>query len=112
MVMAKPMQLTIVKDVPLDASGAFWATKVENKGESATTTIPQKKRKINKIVMEFWDKKKGEIKQQIQEDDRAKVAIFLGLKRSENCPLNTQDKKPEAMIRKEKSGTFKSISGN
>ena len=53
MVMAKPIQLTIVKDVPLDASGAFWATKVENKGESATTTIPQKKRKINRTFKEF-----------------------------------------------------------
>ena len=106
------MQFTIVKDVPLDASGAFWATKVENNGESATTTIPQKNRKINRTFTEFCDKNIGEIKQQIQEADKAKVAIFLGLNLSENCPLNTQATDPEAIMRKEKSETFKSISGN
>ena len=78
MVMAKPIQFTIVKDVPLDASGAFWATKVENNGESATTTIPQKNRKINKTILELWDKKMGEIRQQKHEADRAIVAIILG----------------------------------
>ena len=95
------MQFTIVNDVPLDASGAFWATKVENRGESATTTIPQKNRKTKRKKMEFWDKKKGEIKQQIQEANKAKVAMFLGLNFSENCPLNIQATEPEAIMRKE-----------
>jgi hypothetical protein len=40
MVMEKPIQFTIVRAVSLDSSGVFWATKVENNGESAITTIP------------------------------------------------------------------------
>jgi hypothetical protein len=40
-VMENPMQLTIVKAVPFDSVGAFWATKVEKRGESAITAIPQ-----------------------------------------------------------------------
>ena len=77
MVMEKPMQFTIVNAVPLDAAGAFCATKVENNGESAITTKPQKTRKpINK----FADRKvkaSGESKQQIQERSKAIKAIFL-----------------------------------
>jgi len=42
MVIAKPIQLTIVKAVPLFSAGAFFATSVENNGESAMTTNPQK----------------------------------------------------------------------
>ena len=45
MVMEKPMQFTIVSEVPRDSSGAFWATKDENKGESAITESPQINRK-------------------------------------------------------------------
>lgn len=51
MVIEKPMQLTIVRAVPLSFFGALFATKVENRGESATTTIPQKiKKLINKYI--------------------------------------------------------------
>lgn len=43
------MQLTMVSEVPLDCGGALCATKVENKGESAITTMPQHTRNdINK----------------------------------------------------------------
>jgi len=41
-VMAKPIELTMVRPVALRESGADWATKVENIGESAITTMPQK----------------------------------------------------------------------
>ena len=42
MVMEKPIQLTIVSEVPLASSATFCATRVENNGESAITTNPQK----------------------------------------------------------------------
>ena len=44
-VIEKPMQLTMVRAVPIDAFGAVWATNVENCGESEITTNPQKNRK-------------------------------------------------------------------
>lgn len=48
--MENPIQFTIVKEVPLESSAAVCATKVENKGESAITEIPQMNRKVtNKI---------------------------------------------------------------
>lgn len=40
-VMANPIQFTMVNAVPLFAASALPATSVENKGESAITTIPQ-----------------------------------------------------------------------
>ncbi len=43
------MELTIVNAVPLDAAGALRATRVENRGESATTIIPQKIRKMSRL---------------------------------------------------------------
>ena len=46
----KPIQFVMVNKVPLLSDGAFCATKVENKGESAITTIPQKSRNKNKAV--------------------------------------------------------------
>ena len=45
MVMLKPRQFTMVRAVPVASLGAFWATSVENWGESATTTIPHSSRK-------------------------------------------------------------------
>ena len=53
-VIAKPIQFTIVKAVPLFFEGAFFATNVENSGESAITTIPQKIRKIINSVLFGW----------------------------------------------------------
>ena len=41
MVMAKPMQLTSVSEVPFKLSGAFLATNEENRGESAVALNPQ-----------------------------------------------------------------------
>ena len=57
MVMENPMQFTIVKEVPLDSSGAFCATNVEKRGESAITTNPQKKRKGTSVKTELFNKK-------------------------------------------------------
>ena len=47
--MANPIQFTMVNAVPLYFGMAFCATNVENKGESAITTIPQKIKKLSKI---------------------------------------------------------------
>ena len=50
-VIENPIQVTIVKAVPFDAAGAYWATIVENIGESAITNKPQKIRKgINRCT--------------------------------------------------------------
>lgn len=76
-VMAKPMELTIVNAVPRDDAGAFWATRVENKGESATTIIPQKIKKIRRISAAPNKKTRGEIRQQIPEKRSAIAAVFL-----------------------------------
>jgi len=51
-VIVKPIQFTIVRAVPLSTDGAFLATKVEKRGESAMTTIPQK---IRKAIKKKWD---------------------------------------------------------
>ena len=71
------MQFTRVRDVPLDCSGAFWATRVENKGESAMTTTPQKNRKAIKAEDDGLDKKKGEAKQHRQDNVSELVATFF-----------------------------------
>ena len=73
MVRAKPIQVTMVNAVPLACGGAFWATNVENKGESAMTTMPQKKRKIINGKMDV-QLKIGDNKQQIPERERKILA--------------------------------------
>ena len=76
-VIENPIQLTIVKAVPLSFDGAFWATKVENKGESAITTIPQNSKKtINKFLFATWNRKGAAI-QQIQDKNKKLKAVFL-----------------------------------
>jgi ligand-binding sensor domain-containing protein len=76
MVMENPMQLTTVSEVPLDSSGALWATKVENKGESAMTANPQMNRKVINRMMEGENKKRGESKQHTPEIVKAIIAVF------------------------------------
>ena len=45
MVIENPMQFTMVSAVPLEISGALFATSVEKSGESAITTNAQKNKK-------------------------------------------------------------------
>ena len=76
----------MVSAVLLSFSGAFCATKVESKGESAMTTIPHKSRKRTNSVSFSARKKKGETKQQQQESNNVLkaivfVAYFLARKR-------------------------------
>ena len=77
MVIENPIQFTMVKAVPLSFLGAFCATKVENRAESAITTIPQKSKKSRKIVSFDIRKKSGETKQQIQESKSTEKAVLL-----------------------------------
>jgi len=77
------MQLTMVSAVPLISASAFWATKVENIGESAMTNMPQNNKKpINKISR-FIVKIKGETKQQIQDKSSDIKAVFFAPMRCE-----------------------------
>lgn len=46
MVIPKPIEFTIVSEVPFESEGALWATRVENMGESAVTANPHINRKI------------------------------------------------------------------
>ena len=110
-VIENPIQFTKVKEVPLDSSGALWATKVENNGESAITAIPQRNRKQRKRKVEFEKRKSGEIIQQRQDMNKDKVAIFFTPKYWETIPLNTQANPPEAIIKNEKRGTLRLVTG-
>lgn len=74
-VIEKPIQFTIVSAVPLDSAGAFCATKVENKGESAITTKPQRTKKTTKNSPEAILKIKGERKQHKPDKLKAKEAV-------------------------------------
>ena len=77
MVMAKPIQFTIVSDEPFDAGGAFCAIRVENMGESAITAILQVKRNRSSTTGEGFNKNKGETRQQAQDTDKAVKAVFF-----------------------------------
>ena len=70
------MQVTMVMAVPLIWAGTFCATRVENKGESAITTNPQKIRKM-KNGIKARSKANGDTAQQQPDKKRAAKAIFL-----------------------------------
>ena len=108
-VIAKPIQFTIVKAVPFIFKSAFVATKVENSGESAMTTKPQINRKIKKKTSLRFSIKKGVNTQQIPESNNMAKATFLGGFFREISPLNTQPKKPIAITKKEYKETFISV---
>src|SRR5258708_36753820 len=109
MVIEKPIPFTIDSDVPLESSGAFCATNVENKGESAITTNPQKERKLISVETELLNKNNGETQQHKHDKNNEMVAIFLTPNHCERYPLNTHASPPDAMITKDNNGTFKSI---
>lgn len=108
--MEKPMQVTMVIAVPLICAGAFCATNVENKGESAITTNPQRIRKIRNGIKERL-KANGEAAQQQPDKRRAVNAIFLVPKFCERYPPIIQAKPPKAIIRNDKTEIFKFSSG-
>ena len=101
--MENPMQFTMVREVPFISSRAFCATNVENKGESAMTTIPQKKRNVMSTGAEGLNRKMGENRQHRQDRNNDIMAILFVPKCSESKPLITQAIPPVAITRKEKN---------
>ena len=81
--MTKPIELTMVRTVPLFSATGLLATKVENKGESATTVIPQKHKNIRSIVTDVSREIKGKSKQHTPDKSKAIVAVFFTPKYSE-----------------------------
>ena len=109
MVIENPMQFTIVSEVPRDSSGAFWATKVENKGESAITANAQTNKKTMNSTDEPANRKSGETMQHKHETVNAATATFFAPNFCEIIPLKTHANPPEAMIKNDKSETFRLI---
>ena len=110
-VMAKPMLFTMVSAVPFISPAAFWATKVEKSGESAITAIPQKSKKAINTVSDSIANRNGERRQQAQESSKNINAILFVPKISERYPLSTQANPPIPMIKKDKTGILKLVSG-
>ena len=103
-VIAKPIQFTIVNEAPLDPTGAFLATRVENSGESAITAMLHINRNTTSADTDPLNKNKGESKQQAPDKNKAIAAILFSPQRCEINPLITQAILPEAMIRKDRKG--------
>ena len=97
-VIAKPIQVTIVKEEPFSSVTTFCATRVENKGESAITAILHTSKKRIKTINESFNKKRGEIRQHRQEIAKDKVATFLVPNLLAIRPLITQEILPLTMI--------------
>ena len=97
-VIANPMQFTMVNAVPLYWMGAFFATNVENNGESAITAIPQTRRKISKMRVLLRLKTNGKTRQLKPDKASAKEATFLVPNLSDKKPLPTQAKLPTAIM--------------
>ena len=111
MVIEKPMQFTMVRAVPFDSAGALRATKVENKGESATTTIPQNKRNATMIMIESLPSINGDATQQRHDKSKATAAVFLAPAFKETYPPITQAIPPMPIIENDKKGTLGMDSG-
>lgn len=110
-VMAKPMQETIVNAVPFISEDAFWATKVEKSGESAITTMPQKSKKQIKKFDELLLKSKGEIRQQQHDKNKASKAILFVPNDLARYAPTTQASPPIAITINEINGILKLVSG-
>ena len=102
-VIKKPMELTIISADPINFGGAFFATMVEKRGESAITTIPQKRRKvINKLAL-LRSKIHGEIRQQQHDKSRAINAVRFVPSFGDIYPPSTQAKPPMPIIKNDKT---------
>ena len=110
-VIANPMQLTSVKDVPLNFSGACLATSEENNGESAVPDKPQVNKKVRNKYMELLKRNTGESKQHKPERASAIVAILFAPNLCESNPPTIQEMPPDAIIRKENSDTLIAAAG-
>ena len=96
-----PIQFTIVNEVPLDSSGAFCATKVENNGESGITEIPQMNKNVMNRKGELEMRKSGERIQHKQEINNDSAATLFTPKYCDSIPPKTQANPPEAITKKD-----------
>ena len=110
-VIENPIQLTIVSAVPFVSDAALCATKVENIGESAITTMPQKKRNAMNTIVLGVVMMGGEIKQDKTENERATIAVFGAPTLREIYPPIIHASPPIAMTAKDKMGTSRTASG-
>ena len=100
-VIANPIQLTIVSAAAFDWGIALFATSVENIGESAITTNPQNNRKIKKSNGDSTLSIIGEMMQQMADNNKHINAIFFGLMLEDNIPLDTQAITPTPITKNE-----------
>ena len=107
MVIAKPIQVTRVIEVPFNEVIAFCATRLESWGESAITDMLQIRRKTNNKIKEDPANTIGDNKQQEPEMHNATVATFLAPNFSERKPPIIQETQPTAIMKKESRGIFK-----
>ena len=107
MVIAKPIQLTMVSAVPFSSAGAFWATRVENNGESAITTMPQNIRNPTNKLGDPLSKTIGETKQHAPDKNNAIKAVRLVPTISDIYPPKTQASPPILMITNDNKGILK-----
>ena len=105
-VIANPIQFTIVSAVPLIFGAALLATKVENKGESAITTIPQKSRNPTNMLKYGVVNTHGDTRQHKQERSNAIDAVVLTPDLWEMFPARTQASPPTAIILNDSNGTL------
>ena len=109
--MEKPMQFVIVRDVPFVSSGAFWATRVENSGESAITAALQIKRNVRSNMGESLKRNIGEARQHKHEISNAVVAVRFVPHDSEISPPATQEILPMPIIKNDNSEMSRSVPG-
>ena len=103
MVIKKPIDVTSVKAVPLTSAGAYWATSVENWGESVMTARDH----INNIAsitdIGNWNNS-GESKQQTPDIINAVNAVRAVPMFWEIYPPAIQPKQPTAITIKDSNG--------
>lgn len=109
-VIAKPIELTMVNAVPLIDASAFCATNVESIGESAITDTPHKiKNTKNAHEGTALPTTTGATRQQQPDSIRASSAVFEGPILLERYPAKMQEGPPIPMVTKAQNGTL--ISG-
>ena len=106
MVIENPMLFTIVSAVPLVSFSELFATNVENNGESAITTMPQKSRKPINTKLESHKKIKGEKMQHMQDKNNAIAAVFFVPNRWDKYPPRTHDNPPIPIIKNDRRGVL------
>ena len=109
--MAKPIPFTIVNAVPRVEGLADLATSVENMGESAITTSPQKSRNIRNKISDPKLNAKGDARHQQADSSKAVNAVLRGPACCEIYPAIMQAREPVPITKNDQSGTLIVISG-